>query len=573
MIFLITCVCIAITPFSSSKVYGQERFTETIVDTVFVTSQDGTKLFTVIARPDSDGSFPTLVYRTPYGSGWMKNAMHNYAKRGYAFLVQDTRGRYGSEGLFDPFIHAVEDGDATLKWIRSQPWSNGIVGATGHSYVGFTALYLMPGNESPPVSVVAHNPVASPEGGLFRGGAMNHHFDYYWSLLVDGKTQDLEYIFSLDWDYLFDLLPMNTAHRGVDKEVASYRKWLDWANGSFGREELPNINQVSGDSTAVLLVGGWFDLFCPDVIDLYNNLRKNKSGERQKMIIGPFDHSQSPPECDMAFGDWSGLKVSTIMGKWSDRWVLGEKNDVEDMPPVQYFLLGENRWASSESWPPKGVVKQTWYLHSGGTANAVDGSGTLDTNRQGKEPFDSFVYDPKDPVPTKGGILCCLRRMTKAGPMDQLDIEKRSDVLVYTTGLLNQDITVTGPVELVVYASTSAKDTDFTGKLVDVHPDGKALNITDGIVRARFRDGVGTPKFITPGTVERYSINLGSTAITFLKGHRIRLEVSSSNFPRFDRNMNTGGPVGKESVSVKAEQKVYHDDTYRSHLILSVLKR
>ena len=537
----------------------------------FITSKDGTRLATSLARPDSEGKFPAIIQRSPYGSRkWSKRSGQNYARKGFVYIVQDVRGRYDSEGVFDPFVYGITDGEATLKWVRSQPWSNGRIGATGNSYVGFTALYTAAGNEMPPDAIVVRHPVASPAGGLYRGGAMIHHFDYYWSLLVDGKTGDLNYIFSLDWDSLFGLLPLMDAHKGVNKEIIHYQNWVKWANGSFGKGKLPDPSSISGENTAILLVGGWFDLFCRDVIALFQQLNPDGLNKKVKLIVGPFDHSLSPPPCDMKIDNWNTLNVSSISDQWIERWIIDEKNSIEDRPAVEFFILGENRWASSTSWPPPGVKKQSLYLHSNRTANSSDGSGRLDEQKPGREKYDKFVYNPVDPVPSKGGILCCLRKMTKAGPMDQSEIEKRDDVLVYTTDVLSENITIAGPVELELYASTSARDTDFTGKLVDVYPDGKALNITDGIIRARFRKGLGEPEFIRPGKVVKYSIELGHVAMTFLKGHRLRLEISSSNFPKFDRNHNTGGKIGTETGFEKATQKIYHDRKRASRLILTI---
>ena len=559
---------------SFSSTDSQSAKSVVVREYIPIPSADGTILASSLALPDTVGTFPAIIMRSPYGIREYKGMPERYAQRGYACLVQDTRGRYDSGGYFDPFVHDIEDGEATLRWIRSQPWSNGVVGASGHSYVGFSALYLAAGKTGPPAAVVAMHPVASPVGGLFRGGAMIHHFDYYWAILVDGKTDDLDYMYSLDWDHLFGLLPLVDAPRGVNRDIAFYRKWIDWANGSFGSGELPETSQLSGDTTAYLLVGGWFDLFGRDVVNLYSQLSAGSPKERVKMIVGPFDHSLSPPpDTDMDFGEWSSVDVSGIADQWLDHWLLGAGNGVEKRPAVTFFLLGENRWVSNDSWPPSGAVKRSFYLHGRGSANTSDGDGMLNEQAPGDEPVDRFTYDPGDPVPTKGGILCCLRKMTKAGPYDQSVIEQRGDVLVYTTGILSGDVTVAGPVELELYASTSARDTDFTGKLVDVRPDGKALNITDGIIRARFRNGMGKPVFVAPREIVRYGIDLGPAAITFRKGHRIRLEVSSSNFPRFDRNLNTGGPIGKESTFEKAEQTIYHDARYPSRLILTVVDR
>ncbi|MFA6472600.1 MAG: CocE/NonD family hydrolase, partial [Candidatus Latescibacterota bacterium] len=256
-----------------------------------------------------------------------------------------------------------------------------------------------------------------------------------------------------------------------------------------------------------------------------------------------------------------------------DRWLKNEPNGVEKEPSVKFFLMGDNKWISSDTWPPEGTKAQSFFISSEGKANTVRGDGKLIGKTPAKGKFDTFTYDPGNPVPTRGGSICCLRDMTKAGSMDQRKIEEREDVLVYTTDILEKDITVVGQVELELFASTSAKDTDFTGKLVDVCPDGKALNIVEGIVRARFRNGMSAPQFLTPGAVEPCRFTLGQTAMNFKKGHRIRLEVSSSNFPRFDRNLNTGGPIGTESLFLKADQKIFHDKKHPSRLILSVWDR
>ena len=557
--------------FVFSYASGEEAFPVKYDELIYIPAEDGTKLATSILRPDTTGKFPTIIQRSPYGSRrWSKRSGQNYARKGFIYIAQDVRGRYDSEGIFDPFVYGITDGEATLKWIRSQPWSNGRIGATGNSYVGFTALYTAAGKEMPPDAIVVSHPVASPAGGLYRGGAMIHHFDYYWSLLVDGKTGDLNYIYSLDWDSLFGLLPLMDAHKGVNREITHYQNWIKWANGSFGKGKLPDTSNISGENTAILLIGGWFDLFCRDVISLFQQLNPDGLNKKVKLIVGPFDHSLSPPPCDMEIDNWNTLNISSVSNQWIERWIIDKKNSIEDRPAVEFFILGENRWASSTSWPPPGVKKQSLYLHSNRTANSSVDSGKLDEQKPGREKYDKFVYNPADPVPSKGGILCCLRKMTKAGPMDQSEIEKRDDVLVYTTDVLSENITIAGPVELELYASTSARDTDFTGKLVDVYPGGKALNITDGIVRARFRKGMGETEFIQPGKVVKYRIEMGHTAMTFRKGHRLRLEVSSSNFPKFDRNHNTGGKIGTETGFEKATQKIYHDRKRASRLILTI---
>ncbi|MHB9029735.1 MAG: CocE/NonD family hydrolase [Candidatus Latescibacterota bacterium] len=565
-VFLLNIVLIA-------GAYGQTEL-PVLIEEQGIIAPGGKKLATTIARPDRPGKYPAIVFRTPYGLGWMKTMMERYAKRGYVCIAQDVRGRHGSDGVFVPFLNEIPDSDATLRWIRSQPWSNGAVGTNGHSYLGFTALYAAAGKEAPPKVIVANDPVASPKGGLYTNGAMNHHFDYYWSILVDGRILELQQTIALDWENLFPLLPLKDAHRGVNREIGFYDEWVDWANGSFGAGKLPEPTLINCDSTAVLLLGGWFDLFCTDVVNLYGQLRAKNGKERVKLIIGPFDHGSSPPpESDIEFGNWQALNINAVSDRWQDRWLLGSANGVETEPSVRFFLLGENQWADADAWPPEGAKEQSLFLRSDGKANSLIGSGRLDERAPGKEPVDRFSYDPGNPVPTRGGSICCLREMTKAGAMDQREIEQREDVLVYTSEELKNDLTVAGPVALELFAATSARDTDFTGKLVDVHPDGKAINIVESIVRARFRNGMDAPQFVKPGAVERYRFTLGHTAVTFRKGHCIRLEVSSSNFPRFDRNMNTGGPIGTESTFVTANQTIRHDREHLSRLILTVWER
>jgi putative CocE/NonD family hydrolase len=553
--------------------FGQTEL-PVLVEGKSIIATDGIKLAATIARPDRPGKYPAILYRTPYGLGWMKTMMERYANRGYVCVVQDVRGKHGSDGVFTPFLNEIADSDATLKWIRSQPWSNGAVGTYGHSYPGFTALYAAAGKEAPPIVIVANDPVASPRGGLYTNGAMNHHFDYYWSILVDGKILELQQTIALDWEKLFSLLPLKDAHRGVNRKIGFYNEWVDWANGSFGKGTLPDTSLLRCDNTAVLLIGGWFDLFCTDVVNLYGQLRAKSEKERVKLIIGPFDHGSSPPpDSEIDFGNWQALNINAFSDRWQDHWLLGTANGVESESSVHFFVLGENKWESAETWPPEGAGEQSFFLRCTGKANSLKGSGRLDKRTPGKEPSDRFTYNPGNPVPTRGGSICCLREMTKAGAMDQREIERREDVLVYTSDELKTDLTAAGPVTVELFAATSARDTDFTGKLVDVHPDGKAINIVESIIRARFRDGMNAPQFVKPGAVERYRFTLGHTAITFRKGHRIRLEVSSSNFPRFDRNLNTGGPIGTESTFVTANQTVYHDREHPSRLILTVWER
>jgi hypothetical protein len=333
-------------------------------------------------------------------------------------------------------------------------------------------------------------------------------------------------------------------------------------------------------NVAALNIGGWYDIFQKGTIDNFTGMRAKAPAamrERQRLVLGPWNHggmARGNPIGEYTFGMRStGGEIATddMHLRWYDRWLRGIENGVETEPPVRLFVMGSNRWRDEHEWPLARTDWQEWFLHSGGRANAVTGDGALNRESPASEPPDSYVYNPRNPVPTMGGGLCCNAVFSQGGAYDQRTVEAREDVLVYTTPPLEAPVEVTGPVRLILCASSSAPDTDWTAKLVDVSPCGYARNLTDGILRARYRTSMreGTP--ITPGKVIEYVVDLWSTSNTFLPGHRIRLEVSSSNFPRFDRNPNTGELPGRSAEMVSALQTVFHSSEYPSRLILPVI--
>ena len=565
LFLLLTNLCIPL-------VRGQQISGILYEEYIPITTDDGITLASSLVRPDVLGTFPTIIMRTPYGrQNTDKGVLINFARQGYAFLIQDCRGRFGSDGVFEPFLYAKGDGEATLRWVRSQPWSNGRIGAIGNSYDGFTALSLVAGSGEPPDVVYIRHPVASPAGGLYHGGAIHFNFDYHWSLVVNSKSMDIKNIERIDWQRLLFQLPIINLDTKAGRRVPHWRKWVRWANGDFGREALPEIADIKAGKTAFYFVAGWFDPFCNDVINLFKKLNPDGKNRKIKIIIGPYDHGAShPPNPDISFGGVPLPELSEIKNRWLDRWLLKIENLIETRPTVEYYLLGENRWISCATWPPKNMSELSYFLHSDGNANTMSGDGRLDLKSPENELTDTFIYNPANPVPTHGGA--CWPINADPGPKDHTRIEKRLDVLVYTTKPLEKNLTIAGPVKLELYVTTSVKDTDFTGKLVDVYPDGKPVSVTDGIIRVRFSGGLGKPVFTEPGTIISLKINLGHTAITFPTGHSIRLEISSSNFPRFDRNLNTGGTIGIETTFKRAAQTVYHDNLRASRLILPVLK-
>jgi len=534
--------------------------------------RDGIRLSANIFLPDDHGRFATILVRTPYGKGaelvpnWQALVDH-----GYAMVVQDVRGRYESEGLFAPFTQEPPDGNDTLNWIARQPWSDGRIGMTGGSYLGITQWKAaLTGNPH----LKAIFPVVSGYDDYFdrfysTGGAMKLGNRLLW------MSENLRApTFHVDFSQFVLHLPLRTADiaaTGLTSEmyqqaVAHPAYDAFWRSVST-REQLANVK------IPVFSVGGWYDNFAESDLAAYTELSKRSSVNR--ILIGPWPHNMSKHFAGVDYGPDSEAPVRQLVIDWFDQWLLGKDTPLNSTPPVQVFLMGANRWLDSRSWPPEGTRVENWYLESRGSANSLNGDGALaDTPaplKHAAAPSDHFVYNPRDPAPTRGGAVCCNPDVFPWGPMDQRPVEERNDVLVYTSKALTHDLEVVGPVTVLLYASTSARDTDFTAKLVDVFPDGTARNLTDGILRLRYRNSLEKPELATVGTVYPITIDVGVTGNVFRKTHKIRLEISSSNFPRFDRNPNTGKPIVDETRLISATQTVFHDFAHLSRLELTVL--
>jgi len=330
-----------------------------------------------------------------------------------------------------------------------------------------------------------------------------------------------------------------------------------------------------------LHINSWYDYGVKETLKTFDLLKRNSDSEQarqnQFVIISPTTHCQSEEALQQTVvgkrpvGD-ARFEFSELYLNWMDHWLKGVDNDVTQMPPVQFYTMGLERWRSAETWPLPETRYTKYYLHSQGSANTLTGDGSLDTILPSQEPADSYIYDPANPVPSVGGPLCCTGSPdAPEGAFDQAEVEKREDVLVYTTSVLQEGIDVTGPLRLVMFVSSSARDTDFTAKLVDVYPDGKAYNVQETILRARYREGFDKRAWMAEGEVYRLEIDLNVTSNYFRKGHRIRLEISSSNFPRFDRNLNTGGNNYDETKWNVAKNTVHHSELFSSHLVLPVI--
>jgi uncharacterized protein len=530
--------------------------------------RDGVRLAANVYLPAEHVRLPVILERTPYGKGASISANHQaYMDRGYAVVVQDVRGRYGSEGAFRPLHQETADGDDTLNWIARQPWSDGKIGMSGGSYRGIVQWKAaLSGN--PHLRCIA--PVVSGyddyrDRFYSTGGAMKLAHRLEWmsaNLKAPGYMPDFQ-------KYILHL-PLRTADIAATgwtsdmfREVVAHPAFDSFWQRISVKEHLDRIR------IPVFAIGGWYDNFVQSDLEAFAALRKTSGLNR--IVVGPWPHNMSIPFPGVEFGPESSVPLRTMLIAWFDQWLKAKYSPLLQEPPAKIFVMGANKWRNEQEWPPAQAKPRKLYLASDGRANSLDGDGALSSKAKTDSPEDHYVFDPRDPVPTRGGPVCCNYKLFPWGPMDQRPIERRADVLVYTSKPLSQDLEVTGPVQAVLYVSTSAADTDFTAKLVDVFPDGHARNLTDGILRLRYRNGLDKPERATSGEVYRITVDAGVTSNVFLKGHSIRLEVSSSNFPRFDRNPNTGGPVADEIRLVKAMQTVYHDKERPSHLLLMAM--
>jgi putative CocE/NonD family hydrolase len=566
----------------------------TVERNVATPMRDGTILYADVYRPAGPGPFPALLTRTPYDKATTGVAPFTIraATAGYAVVIQDARGRFQSEGEFYPFVNERQDGYDTLEWLANQPWCDGNVGMFGGSYVGMTQWQAALSGH-PALKAIVPNVTAANyhDGWTYQGGAFELQFNLSWTLSVlsintalranngDMNSTAMQAIIDAtdDMTSSFERLPL-TGHEVFAEFARYYDDWVDhptyddfWAGLDVSR----GWDQIRAASFSI---GGWHDIFLGGTIANFAGMRAAGNGDnRHRLMIGPWNHGGmriGNPIGDVDFGMRSTGTIIDEGGmhlRWYDRWLRGVGNGYDSEPPVRLFVMGANRWRDAETWPLEHTDWQEWFLHSGGRANTLEGDGGLSRESPAGEPPDTFVYNPRNPVPTLGGGLCCNNVFSLGGAYDQRAIEEREDVLVYTSAPLDSAFEVTGPIKVILHAASTAPDTDFTAKLVDVAPCGYARNLTDGIIRARYRNSMSVPAPITPGEVVEFEIDLWATSNLFKEGHRIRVEISSSNFPRFDRNPNTGELPGRSPEMVSAMQTILHDAEYPSRIILPVI--
>jgi putative CocE/NonD family hydrolase len=563
---------------------AQDRFEVKAETGVRTAMRDGVVLVSDVYRPAAEGTFPVLLQRTPYDRKGAGGQARQLAAHGYIVVVQDTRGRYDSQGEFYPFRHETEDGFDTVEWAAKLAGSNGRVGMYGGSYVGATQMLAALGRP-PRLEAIFPYVTASEyyEGWTYQSGVLMQWFTSSWAsgLAMDTVRRKVaagRRLRNWIWQTPVERFPLLELPRA--EEYAPYfRDWVEHETDDAYWKRW-KISDHYGDLAVKGLHGaGWHDIFLKGSIRNYLGLRESRSAavrDGQRLLIGPWAHATTSEEGkigDVVFGRQAVLDMTGTIRAWFDYALKGVRNEYATGAPVRIFVMGENVWRDEREYPPARARLTRYYLHSTQGANSVQGDGSLSTvPPQGERP-DVFDYDPWNPAPTVGGRLCCANDVFPPGPFDQRPNEQRPDVLVYSTSPLEKDLEVTGEIALELYAATTAVDTDYTAMLVDVDPSGYARLLTDGIVRARYRNSTERSEPVVPGQVYRYRIDLWSTSNLFRAGHRIRLYVSSSNFPRFHRNPNTGERTSGATGMVKARQTIYHDSKRASALLLPVVPR
>jgi putative CocE/NonD family hydrolase len=623
LVSLAAAVALCATPLAAQDYsrYSEDGLKAELAETgiaetaVLVPMRDGVGLSTNIYRPrDAKGPLPTILWKTPYNEHKLRGSTLRYAteavKRGYAFLVQNERGRYFSEGKYEILGKPQTDGYDALSWIAKQPWSNGKVGTLGCSSSAEWQLALAAQDHPAHAAMV---PMASgagigkvgrfqEQGNWYTGGVPRNLF-FVWLYGVDNPLRpqlpanldpkvrariagynDLDAKKpDVDWVKQIQHLPVSEMLTDLGEPPATFETFINRTPADPGWREGGLYHDDMGWGVPSLWFDSWYDVSIGPNLELFNHARQVKgdaeAAANQYVVVGPNAHCQfAKLGPDMVVGERqmgdTSFDVDGMVFRWFDRWLKGDRSAFPATTPhVQYYTMGANKWQRGQQWPPREASPVRMYLTSNGRANSLNGDGKLSrTPPPAGMPADGYRYDPMNPVQTVGGGDCCNGGLVKPGAYDQRGVEARNDVLVYTSEPLSQPMEVTGFVDAVLAVSSSAKDTDFAVKLVDVAPDGTAFILGDTILRARYRDGYDKPVMMAPGQVYTIKPTPMTTSNTFLPGHRIRVEVTSSNFPKFVRNLNTGGTNESEKVGVVADNRIHHDAGALSYIELPVVK-
>jgi putative CocE/NonD family hydrolase len=551
-----------------------------------VPMRDGVVLRADVYRPAPAGKYPTLVVRTPYGvqRDGVHQTMTKFAQRGYAVVIMDNRGRYESDGKWEPFRFEAQDGYDTIEWAAKQDFSNGKVGLQGGSYLGH--VQWAAASQQPPSLVAMFPSLASTNiyaNWITQGGAFRLSFNYGWGVVrMPNRIMLPQYWHTeaytpeeLKYENILRHLPLNTGDlKSAGYEVQHYRDWLKHDSYDEYWKAISDEERMDKMQVPAEVSGGWFDIFLAGTINGYTMMKAKAANENARkhtrMIIGPWGHGPTQKFGDVDFGRDAYNDQFEEELRFFDYHLKGVQNGLDRNLPVKIFYMGVNKWRSETDWPIPGTDYRNLYLTGRSAANSVRGGGELSFDKPAAAGQDQYRYDPSQPVLTLGGNNCC-GTPTLAGPRDQRPIEQREDVLVYTSEFLKAPLTIAGPVKMKLHAATDGPDTDWMVKLVDVYPNGFAMPVAEGILRARFRNGLDKPQLLTPNTPYEFTVDLVGTANTFQPGHRIRIDITSSNFPQFDRNPNTGEPLGSATKMRVAQQTVFHGGPRPSHIILPVV--
>ncbi len=560
-----------------TQTFGRKPF-RLMIDQA-VPMRDGVRLSADLYLPTQGGPFPALLLRTIYDNqeprylAWTRR----FVQAGYAVVLQDCRGRHDSEGAWDPYLCELEDGFDTHEWVGRQPWCDGNVGTFGLSYPGFTQTLPATLRSKYLKALV---PIASQQDnyGHHRVDGVIHHAVSLFFANMMGRTMQRNALEQLDQNQFYRKLPLisalddigdNPYYRGVI-EHERYDEW--WSRYSLR-------NRYAQVECPALFITGWFDSLLHETLQVFNGWRSRARAEHArrltKLIVGPWSHQTAPwgrepfdPQGrfeELTFGPQAAEDAAEMHLRWYDARLKGKDDGIDSEPPVRLFIMGANEWRFENEWPLQRAAQASFYLAGNGSSPQ---GGRLMTEPPGDENPDTFTYDPAHPVPSWGAQY---QTLDLSGPRERSHLQERADVLIYTSEVLTRDVEVTGPVSATIYAASSAPDTDFTAALVDLHPDGRSIILCEGIRRARFRKGTDRPELMQPGSWYQFHVDMWDTSNLFKAGHRIRLEISSSNFPRYDRNLNTGGPIGYETIWQVAEQTIYHDEVRPSRIDLPVI--
>ncbi|MCC6427817.1 MAG: CocE/NonD family hydrolase [Phycisphaerales bacterium] len=546
--------------------------------------RDGVNLSANIFRPASPGKRPIILSRTPYNkAGTGKGGVdrrRKFIEAGYIWVDVDVRGRGDSDGQFRPLFNEGDDGYDTIEWCGRQPWSTGKVGMLGGSYGGY--VQLAAAVRQPPSLACIAPTVACPDpfvDGLFMGPTgLPGPICVSWYHYTAGRLNQSSA--GSDWAKIFKHRPLITLDDAMGMDIPFWNSMIEHAQLSDWWEEARYQNKLDKLTVPCLHISGWYDDEQVSTIINYTQASTKappQVARNQKLLMGPWPHNAnaSTKIGNLDFGKDAVIDMDALLLRWFDRWLKGTQNGIENEKPVRIFLMGANTWRDEETWPILGTRFAKFFIHSAGNANSSNGDGMLSTlmpSSPGALSYDSsdadrYTYNPADPVP----FITDASFSQVGGPDDYQQVEKRDDVLVYTTPPLTAQVDICGPIEAKLWATTDAPDTDFTVRLCIVRADGVSQRLCDGIVRARFRDGMDKPRLISPGKPLDYTIDMWSTCQSFMPGERIRIEISSSSFPQWDTNPNTGERLGFEQSMRSANQVIHHSALHPTHIVLPIL--